>query len=1029
MSMRLRLLGSPRLDAAEASRDLPLDRPASLGYLLAHRGDWVRRAELACLYNPEADESSALSNLRKLAHRLRQQGWAEGLEADTSRLRLRLPTDVHEFRAALQCRDWAQALQLYRGAFLEGLAFPDLAGYDDWLALERQDLARAWRTALLEQVRTLDGQGDWIQAERWLEKLMRTDPLDEEAAQQWMRILLAAGQPSRAGEVYEHLRRCLSDELGVEPMEATRVLADTLRSAQVDIHRAAPPGPVAPGAEAPPREAAGAAGPAGSPRARHNLPAASSRFVGRAQELAGLSRHLANPHCRLLTVVGLGGMGKTRLALEAAGRQVEAFADGVWLVPLAEISRADLLVPNVAAAVGLVFSGPADPGLQLLNYLRGKQALLLLDNFEHLLEGRPLLEEWLALAPGLKLLVTSRVALETASEWLHDLDGLPFPTDDGADDLEAFDAVQLFIGRAERFSSRFAVTPGVLREVAELTRRVEGMPLALELAATWVRGLTVGEILVRLRQGLGLLESSGLGVPDRQRNLQAILAYAWQMLSADEQSALARLAVFRGGFELEAAQQVAGAHLGLLLRLINQALVRRAEDGRYDLHELVRQFAAGHLAGEVHAEAMARFCDHFQRQLLALAQAVRGDIQPDTVDRCRREFGNLITALDHLAATGQAQRLAETLVSFYALVEIAGLYKIGIGQIDALDASLEAQGCHDERLRAGLQAIKAYFLVKIGEDEQAVALAESAIARLEPGPPSEFLGIACGAVGICHHFGGRFEAAEAWYGRALAVMEQVGNRSEQCRMLNRLGTTMSQLDRYDDSNRLYAKALEIATAIGDLSEKANLLNNHGINFESTGQVEDAIRMYQASLEISERIRFMRVKSAALTNLGHVHERRGEYAQARRYYEQSLDIKRVLGEPVAIAISLTNLADVLYALGEDAQGHRVNLQAMEGTLAANARLYTARALWSFCKYFLKSGQSERALLLACFLSRTPERETWVRDEADAMIAGQAPALGAPTLARLQHQAGGMDCAAVAAWVKRQPGLPQDAAGAG
>jgi predicted ATPase len=167
--------------------------------------------------------------------------------------------------------------------------------------------------------------------------------------------------------------------------------------------------------------------------------------------------------------------------------------------------------------------------------------------------------------------------------------------------------VRLFVGRAERFSNRFALTPSTLRDVAELTRRLEGMPLAIELAATWVRGLTVGEILVRLRQGLGLLESSGLGVPDRQRNLQAILAYAWQMLSADEQSALARLAVFRGGFELEAAQQVAGAHLGLLLRLINQALVRRAEDGRYDLHELVRQFAAGHLAGEAHAEAMARF--------------------------------------------------------------------------------------------------------------------------------------------------------------------------------------------------------------------------------------------------------------------------------------------------------------------------------------------------------------------------------------------------------------------------------------
>lgn len=995
MSLRLRLLGPPRLDADNGSSDLPLDRPAALGYLLARRGDWVRRAELADLFSPDADDASALSNLRKLVHRLRQQGWAEALEADASRLRLRLPTDVHDFRTALERRNWSQALQCWQGPFLEGLSFPDLAGYDDWLALERQDLARAWRSALLEQVRVLDSAGDWTQAERWLTRLLRSDPLDEEAAQTLMRLLHAAGQSSRAREVFEQLRRDLDRELGVEPLEATRALADALRSAP-------------------------AGRPAEVPRARHNLPGHASRFFGRAPELQALARHLANPECRLLTVVGLGGMGKTRLALELAAQQIDAFADGVWLVPLAETTRADLLVPSIASAVGLVFSGSLDPRTQLLNYLRGKQLLLVLDNFEHLLDGRALLDELLHRAPGLKLLVTSRVALETAGEWPFDLDGLSFPPPGGGDDgLEAFDAVRLFVGRAERFSNRFALTAGTLRDVAELTRRVEGMPLALELAATWVRGLTVGEILLQLRQGVDLLRSDGQQVPQRQRNLQAILDYAWQMLPPAEQAVLARLAVFRGGFDLEAAQQVAEAPLGLLLRLINQALLRRAEDGRFDLHELVRQHAERRLPTAQRAEVLARFSDHFQGQLLALGQAVRGDIQPDTVARCRREFGNLISALDHLAASGQTGRLASALPSFYTVVEIAGLFEIGVAQIDALGAALAARD--DEPLRGELEAVKAYFLVKLGEDEKAAALAGSAIERLQSGPPRDTLGIAYGALGIGHHLGGRFDDAQAWYGKALEVMQALGNRSEQCRVLNRLATLMSQLDRYDESNRLYRQALDTATAIGDLSEQANLLNNFGINFESTGQVDEAIRMYQASLDISRRIGFVRVESAALTNLGHVHERRGEYAQARCYYEQSLDLKRVLGEPVALAISMTNLADVLYALGEDAAGHRVNFEAMEQTLAANALLYTARAVWSFCKYFLKAAQPQQALLLACFLSKTHEREQWVRDEADEMIASQSAALGRPNLRRLQELAQGMDHRAVCDWLQRQPAL--------
>jgi tetratricopeptide (TPR) repeat protein len=288
--------------------------------------------------------------------------------------------------------------------------------------------------------------------------------------------------------------------------------------------------------------------------------------------------------------------------------------------------------------------------------------------------------------------------------------------------------------------------------------------------------------------------------------------------------------------------------------------------------------------------------------------------------------------------------------------------------------------------------------------------------------------LALGALGICSHFAGRFEEAVDRYAQALQVAEATGNRSEQCRILNRMAAAMNQLDRQDASDRHYERALEIARAIGDLSEEANVLNNFGINFESSGRVDDAIRMYQGSLEISDRIQFQRVKSAALTNLGHVHERRGQFAQARRFYEQSLEIKAALGEPVAIVISMTNLADVLYALGEEGAGHRTNFRALSLALSAHALAYAARAVWSFAKFFVRAGLVEQALLLACFLRAMPDREQWVQDEAEGLIARHAPAVPAAVFERVGEEARRLDCQGIADWLGRQPRLRTDTEGA-
>jgi tetratricopeptide (TPR) repeat protein len=449
-----------------------------------------------------------------------------------------------------------------------------------------------------------------------------------------------------------------------------------------------------------------------------------------------------------------------------------------------------------------------------------------------------------------------------------------------------------------------------------------------------------------------------------------------------------------------------------LLRFINQALLRRGEDGRYDLHELVRQFAAEKLELVEHRAVYEKFSDYYYRLLLAWGGMLRGEIQPNMLEQCRRELGNLFSALHYLAETRDVIRLRRALVDFYPLIEILGLFKIGIGVIDVVMQKLEAANYEDRALKGALEATKAYFLIKVGEDENSKAMVEASLAHLERLEASVFLGVAQYTTAMYHHFSGALDEAKLWYLKALSTFEAVGGQSERCRILNRIAVVMKQMERYEESNRYYEQALALSIEIGDLSERALILNNYGINFESTGQVEKAIEMYQESLRICELVNYPRGKSAALTNLGHIHERRGEYLEAKQYYQQSLEIKRTLGEPIPLAISLVNLADVHYALHEDEAGHQANWVALSQTLEANALMYSARTVWSFCRFFAARNLPDTALFLAYFLHKSVECEQWVRDEAGEFIASQDGGLEPSRMRQVE----GLNFQQIAEWIR-------------
>ncbi len=331
---------------------------------------------------------------------------------------------------------------------------------------------------------------------------------------------------------------------------------------------------------------------------RPNLPRPITPFVGREQELADLRRLLADPACRLLTLVGPGGFGKTRLAAQAAA-ETAALPDGVCFVELQGVRTPDRLAQAIADALGLSASSAAPPLDQLLDALRDKTCLLVLDNFESMLEpdaapaaAAALLGQLLETAPGVKALITSREALNAFGEWRYPVGGLSVPAAGSAGDpaWEACGAVRLFVQAARRVRPDFspaAEAAGITR----LCRLVEGMPLALELAAAWTKTLTCAAIADEIAGGAGILQADLHNLPEGHRSVPAIFHQAWSRLPDEEQRVFRRLAVFRAGFELPAAAEVAGATLPMLGALLDKALIRREAHGRYSLHELLRQYA------------------------------------------------------------------------------------------------------------------------------------------------------------------------------------------------------------------------------------------------------------------------------------------------------------------------------------------------------------------------------------------------------------------------------------------------------
>ncbi|MBI1878963.1 MAG: NACHT domain-containing protein, partial [Chloroflexi bacterium] len=433
---------------------------------------------------------------------------------------------------------------------------------------------------------------------------------------------------------------------------------------------------------------------------QHNLPVQATPFVGRERELAELSRQLANPACRLLTLTGPGGIGKTRLALKVAEEQARTgyFLDGVYYVALAALSSANFLVSTLATVLNFTFYSNKDPQLQLLNYLRDKEMLLILDSFEHLLtpswEGG-LLIEIVQRAAGVKLLVTSQQRLNLQGEWVFEIQGLSFPevgeaalsqpATPPAEPPEHYSAVQLFLQSAQRVQAGFTLSSVDQPFILRICQLVAGVPLGIELAAAWVRVLSCQDIVREIEQGLDFLSVTHRDLPERQQSLRAVFEHSWRLLSEAEQHILKKLAVFPGGFRREAAEQVAQARLPLLTALSDKSLLRWSAANqnqpieRYEIHELVRQYVLEKL--QVDPAATTLGCNQHSAYFAAFLQQrearLQGRQQKVALAEIGQEIENIRAAWGWLLSQPKVAAIEQCLNTLFLFYEIRGWYEEG----------------------------------------------------------------------------------------------------------------------------------------------------------------------------------------------------------------------------------------------------------------------------------------------------------------------------------------------------------------
>ncbi len=865
--MRLKTLGGLALEPGDFSRPKPL---LLLAYLAVEGAKEKRH--LHELFWPEA--ANPANSLRVVSKLIRDFG-PDLLRGDERTLSSAVESDIAALQTALANGDAEQAALLYGGSFLAEFSLPDWGvELEEWVGSTRAFIAARVRAAFIREAEAEAKRGAFDLAVRWAERAYDLGWQDQEPEDlERLYPLLLAGNSALGAEVKRQ-----AAEYGLE-----------LNLGQQDA-----------------REKYFVAMLEGQPEAQavpNNLPRAKTSFVGRDPELVELGRVLGQGEARLITLLGPGGIGKTRLALQLASGQLHeaSFPDGVYFVPLDALCEPDQIPLALAQTLG--FKVKDDPLEAVKTGIGHKRLLLVLDNFEHLTDGALLVSHLLESCPNLSIVVTSRERLDLEEEFVLALEGLPLPKENRLEleALEYNDAVRLFVQRARRARLEFALTDESLPHVLSICRYVEGSPLGIELAAVWLRSLHLPDLARDIRAVMDDLETPSRNIAQRHQSLRAVFEYSWRLLKPKEQAALARLTVFAGGFSREAAGQVCEATIPLLTSLVDKSLLRLDLDGRYDFHTLLHQFASERLAADLDAQkdAQAKHLSYFIDLAEANDARMGGSEQERAAAVLQTEQDNLRAALVFAVTTNRVEaalRLTIALGQFWESRNHLVEGRQAMRSVLALDVSAHPSLRARALNRAG-------SLFRQSRPQEAAAFFQGARELAEGHGDRCELAVALRGLGRVATVQGHFALAQTHFEASLALLRELDDPSQLALVLTNLAINLDYLDQRPEAHTLFAEVLELHRSQQDQRGTARALMNIGVSAQELGDYEAARNHYRESLAIARSLEDLDQEAVITENLASLAERQDDLPAAMAHHIAALEIM----------VQLENRHDALWTL--------------------------------------------------------------------------------------------------------------------
>jgi predicted ATPase len=832
--------------------------------------------------------------------------------------------------ACAQCgKALEQALGFYQGHFMVGFSIADSPEFEDWQLLESESLGRELIQVLKDLVQIAGHRENGENAEGYVRRWLAENPLDEDAHRSAMELYAARGNRSAAIAQFERCQEVLRSDLGVDPVPETVALLEAIRAGNIaSVAQQSSPLPFS------------------AARASGKLPVRPATFIGRGPERAEIGRLLAEEQtCRLLILVGPGGIGKTELAIQVASENRDLYPDGVYFVALQSVEQADNIVHAIARALDIPLADHDDPSRELLKFLEDRRCLILLDNFEQLVDstGMDILEHLLAGAPGITVLITSRLRLNLQSEWSVDIHGLAMPDPEVAtpEQVAQTDAVRLFVSRARRMDFTFSLTAETRKDVVRICRLLDGSPLGIVLAAAWLRMLSCHEIAEELAVGLDFLATPLHDLPRRQRNLRTVFDHSWRLLVPEEQLVFARLTVFQGGFTRRAAERVADATLPILASLVDNSLIQLAGDGRYRIHALLQQFAAEKLERdkEDHDEIRRRHAGFYATYVFQRVDYLKGSQYLQAIRDMGADYENIQAAWQWAVAhrlIDTVDRFVEGLLLFY---ECRGWFSQGYQAFDLAmstiagseqpGSQLQKQDRREALVLAELSLAHGILTARHGDIELGRQRLEYALTLLQNLQPAgrRWEALALHWLGHVRLFRGRHRHAMEVMSQAVEIYRDLDDHWGIGVTLTVMAAILYHLAEYAEQERVVNEAVQLLRSLGEQRWLAFAINHRAYASRVQGRYSATLQDVAECLRRFEVLHDQLGCGYSLREMAYTSIALGEYDVARTQMEAAYKWFDEAGARYALMFPLEGLARIAILTDDYAEAESLEQRAL------------------------------------------------------------------------------------------------------